>query len=250
MSNFNKIVSTFMLFSALGGATKLEAKTTENENSLNDLHSLVVNRGDSMVSYSESRSMSFNNRMYMMSNDVCMYEIGGGYKILHENYNFNKKQDMSTLMIAPDGRIIDINFCNTADFMLPSYLDSNNGFAEVKNDLSEVKKNNDRWETKQRTMGMRKIQNNEDRNAFYRYVQITRDNLENGTFPEALLQAHKSNGLVQNYSMVSNNSQDAKAMRKHYIQAKRQAKEVRKNMHQNIVNGGFNLSNTSARANG
>ena len=239
-----------MLVSALGGATKLEAKTTENENSLNDLHSLVVNRGDSMVSYSESRSMSFNNRMYMMSSNACMYDIGDGYKILHENYQFNNKQQMSTYMFSPDGRKIDINFFNTADFMMPSYLDSNNGFAEVKNDLSEVKKNNDRWETKQRTMGMKKIHNSEDRNAFYRYVQITRDNLENGTFPEALLQAHKSNGITRDHYISSNNSQDVKAMRKHYVQAKRQAKEARKYMHQNIVNGGFNLSNTSARANG
>ena len=156
MGSFNKIVSTFMLVSALGGANKLEAKTPDNQNSLKDLHSLVINRGESMVSYSESRSMSFNNRMYMMSNDVCMYEIGGGYKILHENYQFNNKQKMSTYMFAPDGRKIDINFCNTADFMMPSYLDANNGFAEVKNNPSEVKENNNRWERNQKLMGMKK----------------------------------------------------------------------------------------------
>lgn len=235
------IVSSFFLLSLMEGSVKSEAKTPEYRDTMNMLHTVITNNNKTMTSYSESVNVSLNNKMYVMSNDVCLYDIGNGYSILREKYETKGKQKMFTHMLSPDGRKIDINFCNTDDFMLPSYLE-NNRLTEVKNDPVAVKKNNDKWEAKQHILAIRKIKVQEDREAFMRYVKQTRDGLENGTFPDALMREHKSNGFINNYFVTTNASNNVKQLRKLYKDIKKQAKETRENIQKGIQKGNISFA--------
>ncbi len=234
------VVSSMLLFSLFGG--KVEAKTPEHNNAMKVTQSVVVNNSDRMASYSNSINASLNNRMFMLSSDVCLYDIGNGYKVFRESYASNNKQEMSSCMISPDGRKIDISFCNTSDFMLPSYLESN-GLTEVKNDPAIVKENNDKWKHNQHNLAMKKIRNSEDREAFMIYVGQIRDGLENGTFPEALMQAHISKGVVKDYSyQASDSTKDVKELRKHYKDIKRQSTKHQKEIIKGLKKGKLTYS--------
>lgn len=215
-------LATLSLF---GGVNKAQA----DNQVLQQSKEIGVRNGEHLKVYDEHSSVSFSadetNKNYSKTYKLMLYDIGGGYHVMSEISNVmqnNKNnQSITQAIVSPDGRIINLDFYDTKDFMHNKYFDIKTG-KEVMNDSALVKENNDRWERKQRINGVRNIKNEEDRNAFYRLLEQNRKMLETGTFPEAYLESHQTNATIKDYELSTN--QKGNELRESYNQIKKDIK--------------------------
>lgn len=235
----------FIGLSLFGNPSKSLAQSDENNSSMiNVIHSSSVSQNDKMRSYSESLSMQHNDKSYLMSNIVIIEDIGQGYSVIQESYSLNDKQKTDRTILSPDGRLINIDFYNEKDFMFPSELivrDTpfvKNGKEPLNSsDPQVIKKHNDNWENKQRINAMKKIKNPQDREAFYRFVKMSREMLEHTEFPKKL-DGFRMTSYTEDYSNSSTNlSQNSKDLRKMYKEIKKHMQSSPENLREKALKG-------------
>ena len=210
--------------SIFGGIKQTQAQD-QVSSTLSSFHNKEVAYNAGYRSFSESLTLSFNDKSDIFINSIYFYEIGdNGYQIMSKRQGDNKGNETSTTMISPDGRKIDISFFNTKDFMIPPEFLVHPETAE--RDPEKIKENNDIWEMRQRTTALKKIDNPADREAFYEYVEETRNMLEKGIVNENLTNAMASRSHLNTYSVSST---APKSLSKEYRRIKKQIKEMKSN---------------------
>lgn len=224
----------FAGLSLFGGVNKVQAQ----QNGGNIRHSVSVEQNEGFIGFFEELSVTSDNKTSFLSNDAYFLDLGNGYKTLHETTIKNNKTEMTTTLISPDGRKIDISFYNTKDFMLPRYFEKNNPNKEITNDPTTLKENNDRWEQSQRIAAMKEIKNPQDREAFYMLVKQDRKQLEEGGFNPYLLKGRhiKSVDRDMTFKDSSLSKEHRKLKREMTNNSKRFVENALRDMHNNHSN--------------
>lgn len=212
--------------SIFGGVTQAEAQNQETT-FLSSIHDTSLSYNDGYCSYTESISVRHDDKTFFWENAVMSYEIGNGYQIMHEKHGDNKGNDFSTTMLSDDGREIDINFFNTRDLLIPPQylLDPESS----EKDPTKIKENNDKWEMEMCKKADKKIDNLADREAFYTYVNETRNMIEAGIYNKNLLKAKHVKAEIKNYSVSATGPKADKSLAKEFRQIKRKKREIKGN---------------------